>query len=217
MSAILSIPFDPLTAFGRRPSGARLYHSGSTFTPPARRQLSREIKARILYLAEALERSTRQPGKHGGLLKEKGLAVLRALLNQRYNKGTGECYPSYDTIATDAGCCRETVRQKLRALELAGIIETIRRKVVATFVSAVHRVKFDCAVQTSNSYLFNIPLPFRPKFGDLALPLFKPKEPEAKFQSETSLQKKTTTLDDLPPDLRQALESYDRARVSGAP
>jgi hypothetical protein len=217
MSAILSVPFDPLAAFGRRPSGAKLYHAGSNFEEPRRRKLPREMKARILYLAEALERRTRQPRKHGGVLKEKGLAVLRALLNQRYNKNTGECYPSYDTIAADAGCCHETVRQKLKALELAGILEIFRRKTVATFISAVHRVKFDCAIQTSNSYLFNIPLLFRAQFGDLALPLFRPKEPEAKFQSETSPQNKTTTLDDLPPDLRHALEGLQQSLESGAP
>lgn len=200
MSAF-TVPFDPFSPFGRRPSGARLYHSGSTFEPPARRKLTREIKAQILYLAEALERRTRQPGQHGGVLKEKGLAVLRALLNQFFNKQTGECYPSYESIAAAAGCCRETVRQKLAALRAVGIIEIVRRKAVATFVSAVSRVKFDCAVQTSNSYVFNFPLGDRADRGDLALPLLRPKEPEAKFQAETSLQIKTT----LPNDLAQAL------------
>ena len=216
MSAF-TIPFDPLAPFGRRPSGARLYHRHSSFDKPARRLLSREMKARILYLAEALERRTRRPGKHGGELKEKGLAVLRALLNQRYNKKTGECYPSYETIAADAGCCADTVRRKLRALERAGIIETIRRKVVATFVSYAHRVKFDCAVQTSNSYVFNIPTVFRPKFGDLALPLFKPKEPDKKFQSETSTHIKNNPWDDLPDENRHALESLQRRLEGGAP
>jgi CRP-like cAMP-binding protein len=129
MSAILSVPFDPLAAFGRRPSGARLYHSGSRFGEPQRRKLGREQIARILFLAEAFDRRTRQKGQHGGTLKGKGLDVLRALLRQFYCKATGECYPSYDTIAEAAGCCRETVRQKLKALELLGIIEIIRRKV----------------------------------------------------------------------------------------
>ena len=212
-----TIPFDPLCQFGRRPSGARLYHSGSRFGEPQRRKLGREQIARILFLAEALDRRTRQKGQHGGALKGKGLDVLRALLRQFYCKATGECFPSYDTIAEAAGCCRETVRQKLKTLELLGIIEIIRRKVVATFVSAVHRVKFDIAVQTSNSYVFNFAVPDRAQHGDLALPLFKPKETEAKFQSETILQKKTTTLDDLAPDLRHALEQLQQSIESGAP
>jgi hypothetical protein len=171
-----TIPFDPLCQCGRRPSGARLYHSGSRFGEPQRRKLGREQIARILFLAEALGRRTRQKGQHGGVLKGKGLDVLRALLRQFYCKATGECFPSYDTIADAAGCCRETVRQKLKALELLGIIEIIRRKVVATFVSAVHRVKFDVAIQTSNSYVFNFALPDRATYGDLALPLFRPRE-----------------------------------------
>ncbi len=207
MSAF-TVPFDPLTPFGRRPSGARLYHSGSTFEPPRRRKLPREIKAKILYLAEALDRRTRQPRQHGGLLKRTGLAVLRALMNEFYNHRTGECYPSYDTLAEAAGCCRETVRQALKALKATGFIEIVRRKAVATFVSVVHRIKFDCAVQTSNSYVFNFPLGHRAEHGDLALPLFQPREAEARFQDETSLHSKTT----IDPELAAALDSYERAR-----
>jgi hypothetical protein len=211
MSAF-TVPFDPLSPFGRRPSGARLYHSGSTFEPPRRRKLCREIKAKILFVAEALDRRTRQPRQHGGVLKRTGLAVLRALLNEFYNKQTGECYPSYETLAVASGCCRETVRKALKALELTGLIEIARRKAVATFVSRVHRIKFDCAVQTSNSYVFNFPIGERAENGDLALPLFKPKEPEAKFRSETSPQIKKTTSHDLNPELKAALESYGHAR-----
>ena len=42
--------------------------------------VDRNARARILYLAEALDRRTHQPGQHGGVLKRSGLAVLRALL-----------------------------------------------------------------------------------------------------------------------------------------
>jgi DNA-binding transcriptional MocR family regulator len=139
----------------------------------------------------------------GGLLKAKGLDVLRALLKRFYSYLTGECFPSYDQIAEAAGCARSTVAAKLRILEQLGIIETIRRKVVATFKSKAHRVRFDVAVQTSNSYRFNIPVCDRPAHGDLALPLLKPRqEAESELQSETSNQ----ILDTLPPDLRAALE-----------
>ncbi len=86
-------------------------------------------------------------------------------------------------------------------------IETIRRKVVASFTSAVHRVRFDCAVQTSNSYLFNFALPNRAQLGDLALPRLRPREAEAKFQAETSSPVKNT----LPPDLAAALERLGHA------
>jgi hypothetical protein len=171
-------------AIGRRPSGARLYHRGSRFGDPERRRLDRTQVWRIMASAEALERRTRTKGQHGGVLKGKGLDVLRALLRRFYSYRTGECFPSWEAIAEAAGCCRETVRQKLAILERLGIIETIRRKVIATYTSRAHRVRFDVAVQTSNSYVFNIPTADRREHGDLALPLLK--VPEAKLLPETS-------------------------------
>ena len=96
---------------------------------------------------------------------------------------------------------------KLSILAGLGIIEAIRRKVVASFTSAVHRVRFDVAVQTSNSYLFNFALPDRAEFGDLALPLLRPREAESKFQAETSTPVKNT----LPADLATALERLKHA------
>src|SRR4051812_3255128 len=199
MPAFTTFPVDPLTgAIGRRPSGAPLYHRGSVFGPPERCKLDRNLVAKILFLAEALDRRTRAKGQHGGLLKPKGLDVLRALLRRFYSYATSECSPSYDAIAEAAGCCRATVATKLRVLEMLGIIETIRRKVVASFTSRAHRVRFDVAVQTSNSYRFNLPVTERPRHGDAALPLLKPErsaetstssatiEAESKFQAETS-------------------------------
>ena len=142
--------------------------------------------------------------------------MLRALLKRFYSHRDGTCFPSYDAIAEAAGCARSTVAAKLRVLEQLGIIETIRRKVVATFTSKAHRVRFDVAVQTSNSYRFNIPVMDRPRHGDLGLPLLKPRpEAESELQSETSNQ----ILDTLPPDLRvalqglrQCIEDRDQAR-----
>src|SRR4051794_19294809 len=152
MPAFVVVPVDPLTgAVGRRASGAPLYRRGSVFGPPERRKLDRNLVAKLLFLAEALDRRTRAKGMHGGLLKAKGLDVLRALLRRFYSHRDGTCFPSYDAIAEAAGCCRATVAAKLRVLELLGIVETIRRKEVASFASRVHRVRFDVAVQTSNS------------------------------------------------------------------
>ena len=194
---------------GRRPSGARLYHRGSRFGEPERRKLDRNLVARILFLAEALERRTRGRGQHGGLLKAKGLDVLRTLLRSFYSYRTGECFPSHEAIARAAGCCVETVRRKLRVLERLGIIETIRRKVVASFVNRAARIRFDYAMQTSNSYVFNIALVDRGRRGDLALPLLKPEGflADTKFWHETSLGIKTT----LPPDLAAALKALGHA------
>src|SRR3954451_22594846 len=134
MPAFTTLPVDTVTgAISKRPSGAPLHHRGSQFGPPERRKLDRNLVAKILFLAEALDRRTRGKGMHGGLLKAKGLDVLRALLRRFYSYATGECFPSYDAIAEAAGCCRQTVAAKLRILEAAGIIRTIRRKVVASF------------------------------------------------------------------------------------
>jgi hypothetical protein len=209
LPAFTTLPIDPVTgAVGRRASGAPLYHRGSQFGPPERRQLDRNLVAKILFLAEALDRRTREKSMHGGLLKAKGLDVLRALLRRFYSYCDGTCFPSYDAIAAAAGCARSTVAAKLRILEQLGIVETIRRKVVASFTSRVHRVRFDVAVQTSNAYLFNLPIADRPQHGDLALPLLKPKE-----QAESELQPETISeiLNTLPPDLAAALEGLRRA------
>jgi hypothetical protein len=188
MPAFPTIPVDTITGtIGRRASGAPLYHHGSQFGPPERRRLDRNLVAKILFLAEALDRRTRAKGQHGGLLKAKGLDVLRALLRRFYSHRDGTCFPSYDAIAEAAGCCRATVAAKLRILEQLGIVETIRRKIVASFTSRAHRVRFDVAVQTSNSYRFNIPVTDRPQHGDVALPLLEPAEKaECKFRTETS-------------------------------
>ena len=138
-------------------------------------------------------------------MKAKGLDVLRALLRRFYSYRTGECFPSYDAIAEAAGCCPVDGAAKLRILEQLGIIETIRRKVVASFTSRVHRVRFDVAVQTSNSYVFNLPIADRPQHGDLALPLLQPEKPkksaikeaESKIRAETSKDSKTKDETDL--------------------
>jgi hypothetical protein len=152
------ITLEPLTSSpGRRPSGARLYHRGSVFSEPVRCRMDRAHAWRLLTHAEALERETRVPGKHGGCLKRTGLDVLRALLRHFYSYRHGTCFPSYEAIARAAGCCVETVRKAIRRLEAAGILSTLRRKMVTSFTSRVHRVRFDVAVQTSNSYTFNAP------------------------------------------------------------
>jgi hypothetical protein len=179
---------DPITgAVGRRPSGAPLYHRGSQFGEPARRQLDRNMRVRLLYLATALDRRTKQRGQHGGILKRTGIEVLRQLLFTFLNMQTGACFPSHEQIALAAGCCIETVRKAIRALEAAGIVQTIRRKVVASFTSRLYRARYDVAVQDSNSYVFNVPMPNRPTEGDLALPLFRPgSEADARSRNETN-------------------------------
>jgi hypothetical protein len=87
------------------------------------------------------------------------------------------------------------VAAKLRVLERLGILDTVRRKVVATFTSRAHRVRFDIAVQTSNAYRFNFPYADRRQHGDLALPLLR-QDPESKIPTETGLEIKTDLASD---------------------
>ena len=111
------------------------------------------------------------------------------------------------------------MRKKLRALEAAGIIQTIRRKVVASFTSRVRRVRFDFAVQTSNSYVFNF-ADARPAgaWRSGAAAAAKPQqsrgsEPDAKFRHETSLEIKTNLTAGPrggPGRAREAIEAADR-------
>jgi hypothetical protein len=209
MPAFTTLPVDPLTgAIGRRLSGAPLYHRGSQFGPPERRKLDRNMRVRLLYLSIALDRRTRQKGQHGGILKRTGIEVLRALLFRFLSIQTGACFPSHQQIAQAAGCCIETVRKAIRALEAAGIVQTIRRKIVATFTSRQHRARYDVAVQDSNAYLFNVPLSDQPTEGDLALPLLRPvSEADARSRHETTQE----ILNTLPSDLAAALQGLRRA------
>lgn len=159
---------------GRRRSGAKLYHQGSRFGDPGARRFDRELIAKMLWLAEALDRNTREARQHGGKLKAKGRDVLRVLLIRFYNRKTGECFPSYEAIAAAAGCARSTVALALKRLQAAGILEIIRRKVVMRFRMPGERATFDAAVQDSNSYLFNFSFLDRSRHGDLGLPLLRP-------------------------------------------
>ena len=39
-----------------------------------------------------------------------------------HNAASGACFPSYETIAAKAECCRDTVYEALKALEFAGVL-----------------------------------------------------------------------------------------------
>ena len=202
---------------GRRPSGARLYHRGSRFGEPERRKLDRNLVARILFLAEALDRRTRGKGQHGGLLKAKGLDVLRALLRrllQLSRPGSASRAMRRSPrppAAASRRCARSCARWRPPASS-----QTIRRKVVVSFVSRARRERFDFAVQTSNSYVFNLPIADRrAAWRSRAAAVRRQSDcrsntaavlPDAKFRHETSLEIKTN----LPPDLAAALEGLGK-------
>jgi hypothetical protein len=70
--------------------------------------LDRNAKALLLHRARALMRAT-EPGRHYGALTAKAYAVLRALLMQFHNAGSGRCFPSYQRIQEAVGCSKATV------------------------------------------------------------------------------------------------------------
>ncbi len=92
-------------------------------------RIDRNARARLMVHAEALDRRTRLPGQHGGVLKRTGLAVLKALLFGFCNVVTARCDPSFDTLARASGCARSTVAVALGRLEAAGLLERVRRQV----------------------------------------------------------------------------------------
>ena len=84
----------------------------------------------------------------------------------------------------------------------------IRRKVVTTFTSRLHRARYDMAVQDSNSYVCNVPLSDPSIEGDLTAPLFVPRlEADARGRHETNQE----ILKTLPPDLAGVLRGLSQA------
>ena len=134
----------------------RRCRGGSSFPTSADfRPLDRNDRARLLAYAEALDRRTRLPGQHGGVLKRTGLAVLRALVLRFQNGRSGRCDPSLEALAEAAGCCRATVVEALQRLLAAGLVAWCRRMI---------RVRERGAVmlrQISNAYVLTMPLPAR--------------------------------------------------------
>jgi hypothetical protein len=127
--------------------------------------LDRNAKARIMLYARAWSARHRRPGQHRGPLTRATLEVLNALLWGFHNSRDGRCFPSYETIALRAQCCRDTVYEAIKALEAAEIL---------TWVNRLIRVQYrerdlfgrmtlrSRLVRTSNAYVFRDPLPCAP-------------------------------------------------------
>jgi hypothetical protein len=127
------------------------------FGRPRGTALDRNAKARIVAFAKAYNARHRQPGQHRGPLTRATLEVLEALLWGFHNSKSGACFPSYETIAAKAECCRDTVYQAIKALELAGILSWVHRLVRVRFRERdpfgqmVSRCR---VIRTSNAYQF---------------------------------------------------------------
>jgi hypothetical protein len=93
------------------------------------RILDRNERAKVLFLAEALERRTKPAGQRNGQLGYIGLAVLRALMLGFLNHRSGLCCPSYAALQEKTGLCRASIAHGLARLERAGIVQIVRRLV----------------------------------------------------------------------------------------
>jgi len=133
---------------------------GSEFGEGPRIPLDREAKVRIMHAGRALKRRT-EKGRHYGRLTGKFIDVLQALVWLIHDGRSGQCNPSYETIADKAGCARSTVAKAIIALEAAGIlswaqrIRRVRERVRDELLGGwtwVWRV-----VRTSNAYVFRDP------------------------------------------------------------
>jgi hypothetical protein len=126
------------------------YRRNAQFIDPRQhcQPIDRNQRARILWLAEQLERRSKT-GRNGALGLT-GLAVLRQLLRFA-NAKDGLCFPSYDALEAATGLCRRTIASCLKRLEAAGIIRVARRLVRQVVDGII------CVRQGSNAYAFSLP------------------------------------------------------------
>jgi hypothetical protein len=105
------------------------YHRGSEFRHPPRVNTDRNFLARIMFMANCIERKSyavRGKGKHGGALGRSALMVLRVLLFV-VSKKDGCLYPSLDTIGKLARMSKPTVVKAISTLVLMGFVTVYRR------------------------------------------------------------------------------------------
>jgi hypothetical protein len=181
-----------------------------------RRPLDRNDRARVLFCAESLERRTKNKHKRDGLLGQSALAVLRCLVTYFQDRHSGRLDPGYDDIQRITGFCRQTIRNALKNLELAGILEIMRRivreRVRVWIEEARSFFVYDRVVQTTNAYMVNFPLPDRQEYGDLGAPLLRPEK--YRFSSGSRFSTESTRNLNLPsnhpptPDAQDALDSF---------
>ena len=174
----------------------RPYRRGSVFDRGGEfyRPISTKARALVMDRAEALERRTKARGQRDGVLGQSALMVLRALLFHFLDTKIGKLDPSYKQIQKQTGFCVQTIAVALKRLERAGILEIRRRidrKGKQLWNELTRRfVWLKWVEQITNAYMVNVPVPDRTKFGDLGMPLFKPK-PDA--PSDSTSQRESTS------------------------
>ena len=131
-----------------------------TFGPGRQLPLDRNAKTRITAYARAWTARMNQNHQHNGPITRTCFAVLATLLWSFHNSRSGCCYPSYEAIASKAGCARSTVAEALKILERAGVL---------TWQHRLTRIREQCrdlfgnqgwrwrVIRTSNAYQFKDP------------------------------------------------------------
>jgi hypothetical protein len=141
----------------------RRYRKGLAFVRESDhcRPLDRNDRARILFVAQNLERRSKEKGKKNGALGYTGLLVLRALILAFANVKTGLCCPSFTAIMLSTGLCRQAVSDALHRLEATKLV-SITRRLVRERITRTSPITglletFVQAVQGTNLYSFNVP------------------------------------------------------------
>lgn len=154
------------------------YHATASYQEGPKVSIDRNLAAKIMVVARAIERNSfaqRDKGKHGGALGRAAMRVLETLLYvvRPYH---GRLCPSFDTLAGLALMSRRTVITAIGILERLGFITVHRR---------LKRVRTDLGfttVQDTNAYEIHPPKGFfgrivnRLFFEDTECKNFPPKE-----------------------------------------
>jgi hypothetical protein len=110
-------------------------------------------KARIWAYAKFYNAKHRSGRQHRGPMTWATQRVLKALLYKIHNCKTGRCFPSYETIAEHAECCRDTVHQAINVLFDMGILDWENR------FDKIFKGGNWQYITVSNAYLFRDPWP----------------------------------------------------------
>jgi hypothetical protein len=122
----------------------------------------RNARVRIQTYVLAWNAKRKQEGQHQGPITAAYQRVLHALLWHFTSYRDGLCFPSYETIAAQAKCCRMTVYEAILALEETGVFSWVQRidrvaekaKDLFGQWATTYRI-----VRRSNVYQFRDPLP----------------------------------------------------------
>jgi hypothetical protein len=124
------------------------------------RPLDRNERARLIHLAERIERASKAKGKRSGFLGLTGLQVLRALIFGCLGKD-GRLDPSYAHLQRLTGFARATIAKALHALEALGLLR-ITRRIVRRRIARISPVTGEpetiiATVQASSLYELSSP------------------------------------------------------------